>query len=875
MKKRISVIVIVGSIFVLVCVGLAAWPAIANAAPLLLTTLYPATGACSGNYGTCNLTNALGSNESDYGTFTKNSGTTSEAAAYLYLDHDVSPSGGSLEVKFDKNNQDPWMPWGFLTRVGGTCSTRVTLNTQHNAVTGAVQSYSLSGTDPVCGAFFYTSGNTSAQTINIYYAKFSINEFTATPTGTASPTNTLTPSVTPTGTLTPTATMTVTPAPVGFPSAGGNHLGDGDMEQYPTSDFWYLIDPQGLWGRGNDDNNYFWAEDAAPCGKGYQYIGQFPENELLGLFGLSETVTYGGIEQIFDWEGGAMIVSLWDRGNFSPIGPPARLKITVVSATGVEYVFGDTILTDYVTVQADNWSQLIAGPLTVPAGSYKIRIADYGFHDGFNHKMYVDDVIVVPEAIANNVIVTGGCSTDPQPNSTATPTPAPFYYGDNCDFESGPAQWDLSSESAIINTAPVGPVGDHYLHIEVGNIFEDTNTYSDAFNWEGGTLYVRAYMRSEFLSTGQVAVISNTGTGQGINAIFTPINPNWILYEGQVYLDPGVYRIGLLGTFWGINYDGVIWGGNGYTYCQGGPTLTPTLTPTITRTPTGTLPTSTSTPTRTQTPRVTPSRTPIATWTQKVTPTTFSGYPPTSTGLPTTTSLPTSTQSSANQTATAQGTVIGTFTPYPTGTPYPTYTPYPSVPGDGSCPSCTVGEQPPNQPDNDCSRPTYFWEVARWVDYARCDIITFISWSPVNTQQLQYIDQRFSTYEPWGTMSEIVQAGQAFQGLWQSYNWVATGYQAPTSVARPNIVTLSQAALSGNFSFTADPVFGAAFSLEYEFCRVRMVSLFSTNVGRGMCTAWTLLHLTGVLEWIQFFWDLAAWALFFRYAWKFVNDLMK
>jgi hypothetical protein len=161
------------------------------------------------------------------------------------------------------------------------------------------------------------------------------------------------------------------------------------------------------------------------------------------------------------------------------------------------------------------------------------------------------------------------------------------------------------------------------------------------------------------------------------------------------------------------------------------------------------------------------------------------------------------------------------------------------------------------------------------VDYARCDIITFMSWSESNTEELQNYSDLMSQYEPFGTFTEVADAIEAGTSLFNSYDWVNTGYASQYTVARPNIISLAQGALGGTTSFTPDSAFMTLYNTEWNYCSLQMVSIFSSNVANGVCVVWTFLQVTGIREWIQFFFDFASWALFFRFAWMLIREAMK
>jgi hypothetical protein len=205
----------------------------------------------------------------------------------------------------------------------------------------------------------------------------------------------------------------------------------------------------------------------------------------------------------------------------------------------------------------------------------------------------------------------------------------------------------------------------------------------------------------------------------------------------------------------------------------------------------------------------------------------------------------------------------GTFTPWPTGTPYFTYTPYPT----GT--QAPWGTPPPPSdpgPVSRCEMPDDWFNVSQWVDFEVCRVFRWFSWSEENDKQVAAMAEDMQSVEPFGTISEGYESVMTIREVWNSFDWINTGYEGKYNVGLPNLESITLPALDGStFSFEPDAAWNARAAEEISFCKERTNTAVGQRVAEGMCIVWSYYYMTGVVQWIQFFWDLAALVLLVRY----------
>ncbi len=640
----------------------------------------------------------------------------------------------------------------------------------------------------------------------------------------------------------------VTPTPTPTPFSGfNNRLQDGEMESNQPWLYWQGEGGQAT-GRfvGNLAANIYFGTSSF-CGVGYHVIG----GALFGSFGSDNPKA---IRQTFNWPGGTIHVSYSVRGDrYAPAGG-SRLDATLTNlSTGVDYAL------DFEQFyQAETWTRVDRTVVSLPAGNYELRFAPAA------SALIADDYVVVDDVWVDHYF-RSACdppspTATPSPTKTATPTrtgtftptptgtwssPTPGPTATpinhsliNCGFELGSTGWIGSNFQILLAGGPMGPQY-AYLPNEAAIIGQN-------FTWPSSQLAYVTFWAGPG-TYGEVRFLP-AGGGNPLSVWVGNVGNQWQLIQRSRLLPAGTYRIQALPySSSGFRLDGVAIGRNGYTYCGGG-TPTPGPTAFVSATPTRT-PTTGPSPTRTNTavPSVThtpnPSATPQSTYTPR----------------PTASPLPTATQMPAEQTATAQGTTVPTYTPGPTSTPGG------DGPGD-ECPDCEVPEQPEPAPGANCVRPTYFWEVAQWIDYTRCEVLKYFAWSQGNTQQLVDLGEQVEQREPFGTVAEMLESVEAVQFIIQQYGWTETGYTGVFAVQRPSLIDTGRTFLAGGaVSLAGDPFVVALVQLEIDYCETQLITIFSTRVVGGVCIVWAWSHLWGITAWSQWFFDLAAWIALIRF----------
>ena len=407
------------------------------------------------------------------------------------------------------------------------------------------------------------------------------------------------------------------------------------------------------------------------------------------------------------------------------------------------------------------------------------------------------------------------------PTPTGTSTSAPATNFSNCNFEAGSSGWSGTGWTLGLAGGPIGP-----QHAII------TGTAYQSFNWsQSGVVYVSYWIgpgsygavRLRHLATGQVVTLQTIAGSAN----------QWTLTTRTATLGPtGTWRIEFSGQSptAPIRVDGVMVARYGFSYCgsPGGP-ITPTSGPTSFVSPTAS---NTANATWTVTPSRTPSRTPAPAPSNTSAP---SSTPvPSLTMPPTNTQIPTNTQLAAEQTSTAQGTTVPTYTPYPTFTPLPTYTPYATPP-----------PQPPPAPGAPCVAPAS-GDVASWMEYGRCQSLSFVSWSPTNTAQILAMSTQAAGHEPFSTINQTGQFVADVQSLIGSADWNSTGASCSSALPDPvAIMRSAQGILTGNFAWGT-----GEYTLD-ENCNLPASAIVGPFITRALCIMLNLLCATGLLTWFQ------------------------
>lgn len=484
------------------------------------------------------------------------------------------------------------------------------------------------------------------------------------------------------------------------------------------------------------------------------------------------------------------------------------------------------------------WTDYSGDIAPLIAGRYVVN-AFLGRNNAPNDAFMLDDINidVAPVTEACQVLI-------PLTTATTTPIPSPTVSGmpgpnliENCGFEQGPKYWDWQRQ--------LGP--DHQWH-EQSYVIYGLNNYSHAewnsqnpgvkqgFFWTGGIAYVTFESDSDYnvyLRNRATGIIYPVASGQ------YPYQ-GWQLRQGAANIPAGAYDISLhqLSSSVFSQYDNIAVTAGNYSRCSAGANVTPTPHPTATQ-------------------QDTPTQFPTST--QRATSTAAPGYP-TSTPIPSFTPWPTYTQMPSPQ-PTLTSRPYSTFTPYPTYTSRPTYTPQPTYTPNAQgtiepsiTPSATVPPQPPPDYYTDCQRPDT-GDAAGWIEYNRCVMLSFFTWSPKAGATLVAMPTLMSDKEPFGTVNEFKQAGEGVKGLVDSYDWEHTGIDGTSD--NPDIGAFmpdgNNPWFTGRITFTQGTGTGIS-----KTCTAAITSLLGQHLSAGYCWLVNFLKAKGITPWLQLLVDIAA-----------------
>jgi len=611
----------------------------------------------------------------------------------------------------------------------------------------------------------------------------------------------------------------------------GNVLLDGNMEQHPESSFWFVNTPYGAgdFGRLNDGNLLTVGYGDPRCDNGWQIIGNTTRCSwsILEYYNEMCRRNFAAIRQLAVWPGGVMYYRISARGMPADgWDHDVNINVWVTHKTTNE----QTVLYSG-PVSYDHWTDLNGSTAqSLPGGQYYINVARGA--GSLDDAFVVDDFVIDTLPVDQNVCSQPGESTpavSPTPTSTGG---APSNLVENCGFSQGPAMWGETSSAYIIYGA------NNYAHVE-----KDANGFSQQFYWPGGIAYTAFHASGPYnvhfrnVSTNQTYTVA-AGTSTG-----------WNSFTGNVLLPAGNYQLRLWNPALASGpseYDNVTVSANNYAVCEAGPLVTPT--PPATETPDNT---PTMWPTRTMKPTNTvPAG--GATSTPQPTLTPF----PTFTPRPPSTSTP---RPSATQTPWA------TWTAQPTYTALPTYTPN----AEGTiAPSPTPPTPPPPQPPPDyyapCERPLDPTDVGGWLEYEKCQMLSFFAMSPNAVKTVAAVPTMFSDREPFGTISEVQNTSKQMQELINQQDW--TESLPGTKDGLDPSIFLAPAAdsplITGEFDFTkkSEPI--------SQECSSSLKTVVGPQLAPGMCWAFNLLKEKGIMPWFQLIINIIALAVFGVYIWK-------
>lgn len=711
---------------------------------------------------------------------------------------------------------------------------------------------------------------------------------------------------------------------------------DGGMEQQPVSSYWQMIGEEtSTWinARINTLNIFErLVYGPAACGNGMQLVGGYScgmscdWNNTTGDT-WSSPVVGSRINQNICWPGGNLYYQLKAKANVRSGASGSAKALIDLRHHDIGGVWSQYWLVDGAVDENSDWIDLNGMIPDVPADTYSLTldvepinsIDEHGDEVWNGQYILFDDV-----QISQNPITNLNCSASVDGTPTATPllsptaTCAPYAISlSNCGFESGAVGWAMMDpNSQVYNHPNFGNILIVAYHTDKGMIGPGVRSSPFVFQPCGnGSLFVKF----KYKGRTPIVKIINTSTGQEyqhapasnaldyfISAVIrfdVPAGTYAVQFENW---DP--YR-----EFW---VDDVGIGSGGSADCvehqatnTPGASPTRTSTGTTTNTPVGTPRLDTSTPTASASATPIPSFTANATWTPGPpgTPTRTAG--PSRTPEPSRTPAPTHTQPPTDTTE------PGTETP----TPRATYT-APPEPQDSPTPTegATPTYQPPNPPQQPapgcysaCLRPspptwdidlgdsiwdkflslvrlTNLWNMGKqlsghaisyvsgWVDYTRCNALSFIVWCPEHTETMLSIPTEFAIAEPFSTIGEIQESYNSIATVYMQYNWDNTGITfAGTPVISDTVIpNWDDWIVPGNSPYNGGQIDITGQTITYASgestsdCDFDLKQWVGDRLGSGMCFAFSTVHRLGVLTWYQFIVNLCSIIILVTYIYK-------
>ena len=156
-----------------------------------------------------------------------------------------------------------------------------------------------------------------------------------------------------------------------------------------------------------------------------------------------------------------------------------------------------------------------------------------------------------------------------------------------------------------------------------------------------------------------------------------------------------------------------------------------------------------------------------------------------------------------------------------------------------------------------------------WVDYTRCEVIRFFTWQPENNDQLTEMEARFDGLEPFGSAAEVAEAFETLNLLVLQYDFDETGNLFDDGNATALDVF---AAANGGFTLNWNSDNAIMAGLMQAQCETRLSTVYSAYIGAGLCIVWAYLYTWGILQWCQFFFDLACYWFFIRYVFLLLKE---
>lgn len=157
-----------------------------------------------------------------------------------------------------------------------------------------------------------------------------------------------------------------------------------------------------------------------------------------------------------------------------------------------------------------------------------------------------------------------------------------------------------------------------------------------------------------------------------------------------------------------------------------------------------------------------------------------------------------------------------------------------------------------------CGRPPNALNLAWWLDYEVCRILSWFAWSPVNTTQVITWQVEATIYEPGGMIDELVQSLNVARAIWSAVDWEDTGACNSETLDLGSVFIPAQGILQGNFTI------GPGEPIELD-CLTPLRPFLGDGIADGVCGAISILCQRGIMVWVQFAFDGGLVALFIVY----------
>lgn len=170
----------------------------------------------------------------------------------------------------------------------------------------------------------------------------------------------------------------------------------------------------------------------------------------------------------------------------------------------------------------------------------------------------------------------------------------------------------------------------------------------------------------------------------------------------------------------------------------------------------------------------------------------------------------------------------------------------------------------------DCPAPG-FLQVGEWIENARCKITNWFSWCPWHVKALKDAEESFYGMEPFGTMFELLNLGNAVKAEIDTYNWIGDsgGSGEPAEVQAPRnflfapgegggaeIPIVGDTTIWGSGEIDLSPDNPANQRVYSRECDNLLADSLGTRLAGSMCFSLNVLDQLGLKTWFQWSWDM-------------------